>query len=110
MIYCCGITNVVITLILIHMSAYCLKIDFGCGEPPSLENAELIPNQQMKSSVVVYKCKKGYYKADGEEIMSCYWDNQGKSKWDNSSLLQCKKISKPQPVVSGMQPITFSTI
>jgi len=107
--YCCDKTSVV-TLILIHMHASCLKIDYGCGEPPSVENAELIPNQQMKSSVALYRCKEGYFKTGGEEIMSCYWNNQEKSEWDSSSPLDCREICKAKPIILGMQPIMFSTI
>jgi len=105
MIYCCGITNVVITLILTHVRAYCLKIDFGCGEPPSLKNAELIPNQQMKSSVALYKCKEGFFKTGGEEIMLCYRNNQEKSDWDNSSLLNCTNIKQMKLNNFGMQTV-----
>lgn len=64
-------------------------VETSCGRPPVIESTEQVwNNNSSPGSTVVYFCKEGFYKKQGENISIC----NEKGQWSVPSLV-CKGIS-----------------
>lgn len=63
----------------------------SCGQPPTVENADLMDSSFLFEDVIKYKCKSGYYISQGFELMECL----ANKVWNGTKPV-CSRVSCPK--------------